>query len=77
MNLRGEEGEDDCAKGLSLREREYSGAVKRNTHIHLKKKNKNTKKTPGGNVTFVWEGNRFGFGSTVFPVLVEHLKWGF
>lgn len=38
MNLRGEEGEDDCAKGLSLREWEYSGAVKRNTHIHLKNK---------------------------------------
>lgn len=34
MNLRGEEGKGDHAKGLRLEEWEYSGTVKRNTRIH-------------------------------------------
>lgn len=33
MNLRSEEGKDDYAKGLSLGDWEYSGAIKRNTYI--------------------------------------------
>lgn len=37
MNFRSEEGKGDYAKELSLGVWEYSGAIKGNTHRHLKK----------------------------------------